>query len=117
MEAKPQSVYIWGLFNGKEHTVPDKVKELEGKNIVKVASGGHFYMALSQQGALFAWGAAKYNRYGFTGDDQPVPRNSPLKVPIKAIAAGNWHSLLIDVEGRVHAAGHNKQGACGVGSF
>lgn len=117
MEAKPQSVYIWGLFNGKEYTVPDKVKELEAKNIVQVASGGHFYLALSQQGSLYAWGTTKYNRYGLSGEDQPVPRLIPLKVPIKGIAAGNWHSLLIDAEGKVLAAGHNKQGACGVGSF
>lgn len=27
-EGKAQSVYIWGLFNGKEFTVPTKVKEL-----------------------------------------------------------------------------------------
>ena len=29
MEAvKSQSVYIWGLFNSKEITVPEKMKEL-----------------------------------------------------------------------------------------
>jgi hypothetical protein len=26
--AKQTSVYIWGLFNGKEFTVPEKIKEL-----------------------------------------------------------------------------------------
>ena len=51
MEAvKDQSVYIWGLFNDKEYTVPEKVKELEGKGVYKVASGGLFYLALTVKG-------------------------------------------------------------------
>ena len=77
---KGQSVYIWGLFNGKEFTTPEKIKELEGKGIIKVASGGLFYLALSDTGAVFGWGAAKHSRYGISGDDSFIPRQIPLKL-------------------------------------
>ena len=33
------------------------------------------------------------------------------------IAAGNWHSLLVDELGELFAIGHNKYGACGNGTF
>ena len=113
---KQQSVYVWGLFNGKEIPVPHKIKELEGRHINKVASGGHFYLALSAQGQLYGWGNTKYSRFGLY-DEVPVPKQIPLKVVARAISAGNWHSMLVDDKGRLFAAGHNKQGACGTGHF
>ena len=93
------------------------MKELEQKGIISVASGGHFYLALSGDGMLFGWGATKYNRYGILGEDLTVPKQVPLKVQARSISAGNWHSMLIDSQGKLHAVGHNKQGACGIGSF
>jgi alpha-tubulin suppressor-like RCC1 family protein len=42
------------------------MKELEGKGIVNVASGGNFYLALSSNGQLYGWGKVKYNRFGVT---------------------------------------------------
>ena len=33
---------------------------------------------------------------------------------VKLIAAGNWHSLCVDDQGKAFAVGHNKYGACGV---
>lgn len=66
---------------------------------------------------VYGWGAAKNSRYGISGDDSFVPRPIPIKIQAKSIAAGNWHSMLIDCNGKVHSVGHNKQGACGVGTF
>lgn len=115
---KSQSVFTWGLVNGKETTVPEKVKELEGKGVVGVGSGGNFYIAVTSSGQLYGWGNTKYSRFGIVANEViPVPRLIPLKVQARIISAGNWHSMFIDSNGRVWAAGHNKQGACGVGHF
>lgn len=46
-----------------------------------------------------------------------APKLIPLKITVKHISAGNWHSMLIDSNGFVHATGHNKYGSCGVGHF
>lgn len=118
MEATPaQSVYVWGMFNNRDITLPEKQKELENKHITNVASGGHFNIAVSATGALYGWGSAKYNRFGLAGEDISVPRLIPLKIQARTIAAGNWHSMFIDINGKLFAAGHNKQGACGTGNF
>lgn len=67
---------------------------------------------------MFGWGAVKYHRFGIvSAEDLTVPKMIPLKVSVKAISAGNWHSMLIDYNGKVWACGHNKQGACGIGTF
>jgi len=111
-------VYIWGLFNGKEFTVPDKMKDLEGKSIINVASGGNFYLAVSSNGQLYGWGNTKYSRFGIvSNEDIPIPKQIPIKIQAKIISAGNWHSMVIDSNSRVYSVGHNKQGACGTGDF
>lgn len=40
-----------------------------------------------------------------------------LKAKAHIISAGNWHSMIIDSNSNIYAAGHNKQGACGTGNF
>ena len=56
------------------------MKELDSKQIVKVCSGGHFYLALSANGQLFGWGTTKYNRFGVSGDDLSIPKQIPIKI-------------------------------------
>ena len=46
-----------------------------------------------------------------------IPRLIPIKIQAKSISTGNWHSMLVDSNQKAYAAGHNKQGACGTGSF
>ena len=44
---KAQSVYFWGMFLNKDTPVPTKVKPLEGKAVINIASGGFFYLAVT----------------------------------------------------------------------
>lgn len=46
-----------------------------------------------------------------------MPKKITLKVKVSKIAAGNWHSLIIDTDGALYGAGHNKYGALGIGNF
>ena len=46
-----------------------------------------------------------------------IPKHIPLKVKVVDIAAGNWHSLILDTDGNCYGVGHNKYGSCGIGTF
>jgi alpha-tubulin suppressor-like RCC1 family protein len=66
---------------------------------------------------LYGWGSTKYSRFGILGEEVIPPKLIPLKTAVKFISAGNWHSMFIDNIGKLYSAGHNKQGACGSGTF
>lgn len=38
----------------------------------------------------------------------------PIKIKVKNMAAGNWHSIIVDFEGNLYGTGHNKYGALGL---
>ncbi len=72
---------------------------------------------MSRDGKLYGWGSTKNCKYGYEGDDTYIPKLIPIKKTVKLIAAGNWHSLIVDTQGQMFAVGHNKYGSCGVGNF
>ena len=113
------SVFFWGFLNKKKHDVtPRVIQELGKSHITKVKSGGFFLLASNDSGELWGWGNPKYNRYGIAGEEELMtPVKIPLKIKVKAIAAGNWHSMIIDFEGKLHGCGHNKYGALGLKHF
>lgn len=82
-----------------------------------VKSGGFFFLAKSRDGKIYGWGTTKYSKYGYSGDDTQIPRLIPFFNKVKLIAAGNWHSLLVDINGDLYSVGHNKYGSCGNGTF
>jgi alpha-tubulin suppressor-like RCC1 family protein len=57
------------MFFDQDHKIfiPTKVKELEGKDIVEVKSGGFFYLCLTRDGKLYGWGTTKHAKFGYTG--------------------------------------------------
>lgn len=68
------SVYCWG-FDTRTNEIqatPLKVKELEGKEIVKVQAGDGISMALSREGYLWMWGDCPI-REVFCGTDSSIP--------------------------------------------
>lgn len=75
-------------------------------------------MALTPEGAIYAWGA---NWYGQLGDGTYEGRDSVTEVSVpgetfKAISAGDYHSLAIASDGSVFAWGANWEGQLGDGS-
>lgn len=74
------------------------------QNVVAIASGASFSLALKQDGTVVAWG---YND------------NGEISVPtglngVVAIAAGDYHALALKQDGRVVAWGYNRFGQCNV---
>jgi regulator of chromosome condensation len=106
-----------------------QVKALEHENIVKVAAGEHFSLALNIHGTvLYAFGRADYGSLGIDTrkpDEQSMPKGSSVNVPtpvvfpgaeriiLSKIACGDRHSLAITTENEVYSWGFGTTGPTG----
>jgi len=107
----------------------------------QVALGAYFGLALTSEGELYAWGDGTYGELGGARqeadeDDHSSPLQTvavgaafsaclkPARVPDSnpqteertryvSIAAGDRHSLLLDMSGQLYAFGDNMAGQCG----
>jgi hypothetical protein len=93
------AVEAWGLDLAGESSVPPGLS-----NVVEVAAGGCFSLALTVGGRVLAWGD---NRCGQTN----VPSDLTNAV---AIAAGRLHCLALRSDGSVVAWGYNQRGQANV---
>ncbi|MDR2152812.1 MAG: hypothetical protein LBO72_08325 [Helicobacteraceae bacterium] len=90
----------------------------QDKNIAAVAAGWVHSFALDENGAVYGSG---WNKFGQLGLGDRDDRNSFTPVSslgdnkIVAIAAGGAHSLALDIDGKVYAAGNNEFGQLGLG--
>jgi YD repeat-containing protein len=91
--------------------------------IVAIAAGGNQSLALGSDGYALAWGS---NGYGQLGDGSTTNRYLPQWVVdadgfplpgVAAIAAGQNHSLALEVGRRLLGWGRNDQGQLGDGSW
>jgi alpha-tubulin suppressor-like RCC1 family protein len=110
-------VWAWG-YNGQgqlgthdtaNHTRPVPVLE----NIKAISAGGYHSLALDGNGRVWAWGDNSAGQLGtgdFTNRDAPALMNGPYNNIIKTIAAGGWHSLILDDQGSLYGCGWNAYG-------
>lgn len=89
-------VYAWGA-NGKEGRC--NVPSAGRTNVVAVAAGREFSVALRNDGTLVSWGQF--------ADDHPAPGKltGDFTNDVKQVAAGERHALVLKNEGRVMATG------------
>ncbi|MDR2151308.1 MAG: hypothetical protein LBO72_00655 [Helicobacteraceae bacterium] len=98
------------------------VNSLNDKNIVAIAAGENFSLALGGDGAAWAVGSNEYGQLGL-GASGAVNRASFTKVAslsgvfVTAIAVGDSHALALSDEGGVYAAGLNENGQLGFGDL
>ena len=116
-EDRHSAVFYWGfLIKGKQEVIPKMIPNLSKSSVQFVRSGGFFFLALNHDGQLWGWGNPKHCRFGIKAEEEIlIPQPIPLKLKIRKIAAGNWHSLLIDADGGLFGCGHNKYGSLGMG--
>ncbi|KAL6135482.1 hypothetical protein ACLB2K_067710 [Fragaria x ananassa] len=127
-------VYTWGLGSmgqlghcslqsADKELLPRKVVALDGIFMKDVACGGVHTCAVTQKGALYAWGGSRAGQLGLgpeTGlfscnpnDSASFFRNIPaLVIPlgVQFIACGHSHTLISTREGRIHGWGYNSYG-------
>jgi alpha-tubulin suppressor-like RCC1 family protein len=106
--------------------VPQKIETLSKEFIVKLSCGDSHSMALTKEGAVYAWGEATCGQLGFE-DLKNLPRNAdgrvyqpiPQKVialdkkKIVEISCGEAHSLVLTDKGHVFGIGANSWGQLG----
>jgi alpha-tubulin suppressor-like RCC1 family protein len=96
-----------------------KVSSLDGKNITAISGGKDHSIALDVNGKVYAAGENYNGQLGF--EDTSLIHRKFAAVPslngknIIGIAAGYSHSLALDSNGKVYAAGSNHGGQLGLG--
>ncbi|XP_021757263.1 ultraviolet-B receptor UVR8-like isoform X2 [Chenopodium quinoa] len=90
-----------------------------GSYIKGIACGGRHSAAITDAGAILAFGWGLYGQCGQGATDDvlsPTCVSSLLGIRIEAAAAGLWHTLCKSTEGDVYAFGGNQFGQLGTGS-
>ncbi|MDR2152005.1 MAG: hypothetical protein LBO72_04205 [Helicobacteraceae bacterium] len=93
-------------------------KALEGKEIVAIETGNFHSLALDSNGKFYATGSNGDSELGLDDNkDRDVWTlvSSLEDKKIVGVAAGDFHSLALDSDGRIYAAGRNKDGQLGLG--
>jgi len=94
---------------------PVQVKGIEG--VKAIAAGERHTVALKEDGTVWSWGNNVFGQLGHT--DFVVRNNQPMMVvdlkDVKAIAAGEWHTVALKEDGSIWAWGDNEDGQLGDG--
>jgi len=111
MAEKDLSSFIKGRVNDKCINKPIKIME----NVIEVSAGSFHYLAIKNDGSLWAWGC---NEQFQLGDGTNITKYIPVEImkDIIAISAGEYHSLAIKRDGSLWAWGSNKYGQLGNGT-
>lgn len=131
---KNGKVWSWGnnsfgqLGNGEirdkfpyGEPIPNQVKNLS--EIVAIAAGEGFSMALDREGTLFAWGLNADGQLGVDSNNtqglqnmKAIPLPMRVKIPaVKSISTGARHVVVLDADGSVWAFGSDSRGQLGDG--
>lgn len=119
-------VYSWGSSGSGElgdgdyssHTVTNPVAIAGLTDVLEVAAGDNYGLALKRDGSIWGWG---WNGHGQLGDGTQnaryVPtRGSAVDGCVRAIAAGSAHTLALMSDGTVQSMGSNSHGQLGLGT-
>lgn len=139
-----QRVYFWGNNNHSQGGLgvdkrsnnrieqPTEITALADKQVVQVACGSFFVLALTASMEVYSWGIADCCGQGKDPIDVPPSvlttstsseARSVVAVPCKiqslanvvAVAAGQWHAIALTDKGYVYAWGVGHQGRLGTG--
>nr|XP_014095758.1 probable E3 ubiquitin-protein ligase HERC4 [Bactrocera oleae] len=122
-------LYSWGHNDYGQLALPDSsdvirspkiVKKLAAQTIIQISSGYNHSLALTNCGALYAWGSNIYGQLGISPPNELAHSTSPrlvdslLGIPIAFIACGGNHSFIISKSGAVFGWGCNNCGQLGL---
>mmetsp|Transcript_16577 Transcript_16577/g.24937 ORF Transcript_16577/g.24937 Transcript_16577/m.24937 type:complete len:602 (+) Transcript_16577:124-1929(+) len=128
---KSGGIYMWGLNrNGQTGTSIKAESILEprpvdttdiSRRVPKVlVCGRNHTCLLTVEGRVYSWGAGGFGRLGVLDSrkNQHTPNEIPhfMSRPARSIAAGDFHTIAIGVDGVVYSWGYGLEGQCGNGS-
>lgn len=106
--------------------VPKRIDSLQSQFVIQLACGDSHSMALTKDGAIYAWGEATYGQLGLDdtsnllrNTDQKPYQPYPTKVAalsnkkIIAISCGETHTLALTDAGHLYSFGANGCGQLG----
>jgi len=124
----PQRAYYCYYSCNNDYFMPVPVQVNSITNVIALAGGQYHSLAVSQDGAVYAWGR---NALGQLGDGTTTNHTTPAPVSalvapsdptmtattpltnVVAVAAGANHSLALTKDGLVYAWGYNYNGQLG----
>ncbi|HZF53388.1 MAG TPA: MopE-related protein, partial [Polyangiaceae bacterium] len=119
------TVWAWGSRSngqtgtGVSSTPQTSPIQVQGLPAIKaIAAGGYHSLAVDENGFVYAWGQNSSGQLGL-GTASSTHQGTPVQVPglsnIKAVAAGEWHSMAMDAEGDIWVWGSNTYSQIGQG--
>ncbi|PNW88356.1 hypothetical protein CHLRE_01g025900v5 [Chlamydomonas reinhardtii] len=96
---------------------PRIVASLAGYSIKQVSCGGAHTAVVTDDGSLFTFGLNDWGQLGHSREDKFVaaPIEVTLPDPVKAVAAGGFHTLALTTAGELWAWGMSGEGQLGIG--
>ena len=94
-------------------------QELKDKQLASITMGTNTTYAVLQTCKVFAWGSSRNGKLGFhmaNGKNYDLPKEMISlegKGQIYQIAAGPFHTLLLNTEGVIYSMGNSKDGKLG----
>ncbi|XP_076824506.1 E3 ubiquitin-protein ligase HERC2-like isoform X1 [Clavelina lepadiformis] len=99
--------------------VPLVIETLLSKDVIKVACGSQFSLALTRSGRVYSWGKGDYYRLGH-GTDEHIRRPQVIESlrgkKVTDVAVGSLHCIVCTDDGEVYTWGDNDEGQVGDGS-
>lgn len=119
-------VYVWGKsaqgqlgFKADDPVVAEPQLLVQLPPVQKVAAGRNFSLALTTNGRVLSWGAGDFGQLGHgqtVGRYVFEPTEVSLPSPVVDIAAGEFHAVCADADGRVWSWGMGSDGQIGSGA-
>ncbi|MEM7061086.1 MAG: Ig-like domain-containing protein [Pseudomonadota bacterium] len=117
-------VYSWGFNNRGSlglddkdvRTAPVKIPTLDDVNVVAIENGNGVSYAISDTGALYAWGFNTNGQLGLGDQDErlvPTLVEALSDETVVAISSGTSYTLVLTADGQVYGFGSNRDGQLG----
>lgn len=102
------------VWQWQDKELPQLISELPKAQAL--ASRDERYFVLDENGQLWAWGSNNYGQLGlghFSAVTSPQKVSMPDQVRLQSVAAGPYHTLAVDTNGKIWVWGGNPRGQLG----
>lgn len=118
---KDGSVWIWGSNQDFQYGSPQSRKPIKVElltDVRAIAAGGSHSLAVKKDGTVWGWGNNTTGQLTLSPDSRFSFTPTQIKnlTNIISVAAGEYHNLALDVNGKVYTWGSNYYGEIGNGS-